>query len=94
MIKFNSFNQILTVLINIKYFKHLQPTSKNLKLFLETILTIEVLKNSCWCRTVLDWDYYIERLSGTIMKIITIPAALQVQGVPINLKIKCRVLRS
>ena len=29
-------------------------------------------------RTVLDWDYYIERLSGTIQKIITIPAALQV----------------
>jgi len=28
-------------------------------------------------RTILDWDYYIERLSGTIMKIITIPAALQ-----------------
>ena len=28
-------------------------------------------------RTVLDWDYYIERLAGTIMKIITIPAALQ-----------------
>jgi len=29
-------------------------------------------------RLVLDWDYYIERLSGTIQKIITIPAALQV----------------
>jgi len=28
-------------------------------------------------RKVLDWDYYIERLAGTIMKIITIPAALQ-----------------
>ena len=28
-------------------------------------------------RTVLDWDYYIERLGGTIQKIITIPAALQ-----------------
>lgn len=28
-------------------------------------------------RTILDWDYYIERLSGTVMKIITIPAALQ-----------------
>ena len=28
-------------------------------------------------RKVLDWDYYLERLGGTIMKIITIPAALQ-----------------
>jgi len=28
-------------------------------------------------RTVLDWDYYLERLGGTIQKIITIPAALQ-----------------
>lgn len=28
-------------------------------------------------RDVLDWDYYIERLSGTIQKIITIPATLQ-----------------
>ncbi|XP_050693132.1 DNA polymerase epsilon catalytic subunit A-like [Eriocheir sinensis] len=28
-------------------------------------------------RNILDWNYYIERLSGTIMKIITIPAALQ-----------------
>lgn len=28
-------------------------------------------------RQILDWDYYIERLSGTVMKIITIPAALQ-----------------
>lgn len=28
-------------------------------------------------RDVLDWDYYIERLSGTIQKIITIPAAMQ-----------------
>ena len=28
-------------------------------------------------RSVLDWDYYIERLGGTIQKIITIPAALQ-----------------
>jgi DNA polymerase epsilon subunit 1 len=28
-------------------------------------------------RTILDWDYYIERLGGTIQKIITIPAALQ-----------------
>ncbi|KAG7176387.1 DNA polymerase epsilon catalytic subunit A-like [Homarus americanus] len=28
-------------------------------------------------KNVLDWQYYIERLSGTVMKIITIPAALQ-----------------
>lgn len=28
-------------------------------------------------RHVVDWNYYIERLNGTIMKIITIPAALQ-----------------
>lgn len=28
-------------------------------------------------RDVLDWQYYIERLGGTIQKIITIPAALQ-----------------
>ena len=28
-------------------------------------------------RTLLDWDYYIGRLGGTIQKIITIPAALQ-----------------
>ena len=28
-------------------------------------------------RTILDWDYYIERLGGCIQKIITIPAALQ-----------------
>lgn len=28
-------------------------------------------------RQVIDWNYYIERLNGTIMKIITIPAALQ-----------------
>nr|XP_026494308.1 DNA polymerase epsilon catalytic subunit A [Vanessa tameamea] len=28
-------------------------------------------------RDVLDWPYYIERLSGAIQKIITIPAALQ-----------------
>ncbi len=26
---------------------------------------------------ILDWEYYIQRLGGTIMKIITIPAALQ-----------------
>merc|ERR1719391_778414 len=39
------------------------------------------LKNSSMTdfdiRTVLDWNYYIERLGGTIQKIITIPAALQ-----------------
>merc|ERR1712218_94723 len=28
-------------------------------------------------RQVLDWNYYVERLGGTIQKIITIPAALQ-----------------
>ncbi|KAK3853994.1 hypothetical protein Pcinc_039493 [Petrolisthes cinctipes] len=28
-------------------------------------------------RNILDWNYYIERLGGTVMKIITIPAALQ-----------------
>lgn len=28
-------------------------------------------------RDVLDWGYYIERLSGAIQKIITIPAAMQ-----------------
>lgn len=28
-------------------------------------------------RDVLDWNYYIERLAGTVQKIITIPAALQ-----------------
>ncbi|XP_046401826.1 DNA polymerase epsilon catalytic subunit 1 [Ischnura elegans] len=31
-------------------------------------------------RDVLDWDYYIERLGGTVQKIITIPAAMQ--GLP------------
>ncbi|GFU44302.1 DNA polymerase epsilon catalytic subunit A [Nephila pilipes] len=28
-------------------------------------------------RTILDWEYYIERFSSTVQKIITIPAALQ-----------------
>ncbi|XP_008486788.2 DNA polymerase epsilon catalytic subunit A-like, partial [Diaphorina citri] len=28
-------------------------------------------------RQVLDWNYYIERLGGSIQKIITIPAAMQ-----------------
>ncbi|CAH1796227.1 unnamed protein product [Owenia fusiformis] len=28
-------------------------------------------------RSILDWGYYIERLGGTVQKIITIPAALQ-----------------
>jgi DNA polymerase epsilon subunit 1 len=28
-------------------------------------------------RTIIDWDYYKERVAGTIMKIVTIPAALQ-----------------
>ena len=27
-------------------------------------------------RTIIDWDYYKERVAGTIMKIVTIPAAL------------------
>lgn len=31
-------------------------------------------------RDILDWNYYIERIGGSIQKIITIPAALQ--GVP------------
>ena len=34
-------------------------------------------------RKVLDWDYYIERLGGTIQKIITIPAALQGMAIPV-----------
>lgn len=28
-------------------------------------------------RSIIDWDYYKERVAGTIMKIVTIPAALQ-----------------
>lgn len=28
-------------------------------------------------RSIIDWDYYRERLAGTIQKIVTIPAALQ-----------------
>ena len=28
-------------------------------------------------RTIIDWDYYKERVSSTIQKIVTIPAALQ-----------------
>lgn len=28
-------------------------------------------------RTIIDWDYYKERVAGTIQKIVTIPAALQ-----------------
>ena len=35
-----------------------------------------VLAN-CDVRSILDWDYYIERLNSAIQKIITIPAALQ-----------------
>jgi DNA polymerase epsilon subunit 1 len=34
-------------------------------------------ENDFQLRYILDWDYYIERLSSTIQKIITIPAALQ-----------------
>ncbi|XP_052253908.1 DNA polymerase epsilon catalytic subunit A-like [Dreissena polymorpha] len=33
--------------------------------------------NSFDIREILDWEYYIERLGGCVMKIITIPAALQ-----------------
>ena len=35
-------------------------------------------------RNILDWGYYIERFSGTVMKIITIPAALQVPYLILN----------
>ncbi|XP_059611898.1 DNA polymerase epsilon catalytic subunit 1 [Phlebotomus argentipes] len=35
-------------------------------------------------REVLDWNYYIERLSGAIQKIITIPAALQGLSNPVE----------
>ena len=28
-------------------------------------------------RTIIDWDYYIDRLGKAVQKIITIPAALQ-----------------
>ena len=28
-------------------------------------------------RSIIDWNYYKERLAGTIQKIVTIPAALQ-----------------
>ena len=28
-------------------------------------------------RSIIDWDYYIGRLGNTILKIISIPAALQ-----------------
>lgn len=28
-------------------------------------------------RDIIDWDYYRERLSGSIQKIVTIPAELQ-----------------
>ncbi|GAB0091005.1 DNA polymerase epsilon catalytic subunit [Sergentomyia squamirostris] len=35
-------------------------------------------------RDVLDWNYYIERLGGTIQKIITIPAALQGLSNPVE----------
>ena len=28
-------------------------------------------------RSIIDWNYYKERVSGTIQKIVTIPAALQ-----------------
>lgn len=35
-------------------------------------------------RSLLDWEYYLERLGKCIQKIITIPAALQ--------KVKCGML--
>jgi len=28
-------------------------------------------------RTILDWNYYLERLSSTVQKLVTIPAAMQ-----------------
>jgi len=34
-------------------------------------------------RDILDWDYYITRLAGTIRKIVTIPAALQKVSNPV-----------
>ena len=34
-------------------------------------------------RSIVDWDYYMERLSTNIRKIITIPAALQKQKNPV-----------
>lgn len=30
-------------------------------------------------RNILDWDYYVDRLSSAILKIISIPAAYQVR---------------
>lgn len=42
-------------------------------LFCLDFFTAQALPSS----QILDWDYYIERLSSTIQKIITIPAALQ-----------------
>lgn len=35
-------------------------------------------------KEMLDWDYYKERLAGTIMKIVTIPAALQGCNNPVS----------
>ncbi|CAL1710904.1 unnamed protein product [Somion occarium] len=34
-------------------------------------------------RSILDWDYYIERLGSVIQKLITIPAAMQKVGNPV-----------
>ncbi|KAI9739725.1 MAG: DNA polymerase epsilon catalytic subunit [Cirrosporium novae-zelandiae] len=34
-------------------------------------------------RTIIDWDYYLERLGSVIQKLITIPAALQKVGNPV-----------
>ena len=46
------------------------------KHFLKKWLKAQSL-NELEVRNFLDWEYYIERLSGSIQKIITIPAALQ-----------------
>ncbi|KHN70755.1 DNA polymerase epsilon catalytic subunit A [Toxocara canis] len=37
----------------------------------------EITKDNIDIRKIIDWDYYIERVGGTIQKIVTIPAALQ-----------------
>ena len=34
-------------------------------------------------RSILDWDYYIERLGSVIQKLITIPAAMQKVSNPV-----------
>uniref|UniRef100_A0A915AYJ0 DNA polymerase epsilon catalytic subunit n=1 Tax=Parascaris univalens TaxID=6257 RepID=A0A915AYJ0_PARUN len=37
----------------------------------------EITKDNIDVRKIIDWEYYIERVGGTIQKIVTIPAALQ-----------------